>query len=178
MDVVSGSHVITTGGWGSGNPAFTVSRGSRGAAALHVFGPPPLYWHAAVPPGFRRRVSRRPGGTPFRTSPASGGDLPNDETAHLGVYGDGVAGLEPEGVECPAGARVAASCGGAPGGVPGVAADGVRDVPRRGDRDAMPGRPGREAPDLSAAVVDAVAGGVPAAGGAPAGRPAVLRPRP
>jgi hypothetical protein len=54
----SGGHVITTGGWGSGDQAFTVSRGSRGATAVHAFGRPPLYWHAAVPPGFRRRVSR------------------------------------------------------------------------------------------------------------------------
>src|SRR6516165_5915795 len=49
----SGGHVITTGDWGSGNPAFTGSRGSRGATAVHVFGSPPLYRHAAVPPGFR-----------------------------------------------------------------------------------------------------------------------------
>src|SRR4051812_22153578 len=35
-------------------------------------------------------------------------------------------------------AGVAAACGGAPGRGAGVAADGVRDVPRRGDRDAVP----------------------------------------
>src|SRR3954452_19216403 len=138
MDVVSGSHVITTGGWGSGNPAFTVSRGSRGAAAVHVFGRPPLYWHAAVPPGFRRRVSRRPGGTPFRTSPAWGGDLPNDEAAHLGVYGDGQLGVEPEGVGRPGAARAGAVGEEVSGREAFLAADGVQHVLRGDDPGPLP----------------------------------------
>src|SRR3954453_2889288 len=121
----SGGHVITTGGWGSGDQAFTISRGSRGATALHVFGRPPLCWHAAVPPGFRRRVSRRPGGTPFRTSPASGGDLPNDEAAHLGVHGDDGVGVGPEGVVRAVGPGAPAAQGGASRAEAAVVADGV-----------------------------------------------------
>src|SRR5262249_59608043 len=51
----------------------------------------------------------------------------------------------------------------------------VGDVPRGGDRAAVPGGAGRRAVDLSAAVVEPVAGGVAAAGGAAAGRLVVTR---
>ena len=36
----SGGHVITTGGWGSDDQAFTVSRGSRGATSYTSSGVP------------------------------------------------------------------------------------------------------------------------------------------
>src|SRR4051812_14444625 len=93
----------------------------------------------------------------------------------LGVHGDGVVGVEPEGVERLADAGGPAARGGAPRREARLAADGVRDVPRGGDRDAVPARPERRTADLSPDVVDAVARDVPAPGGAPAGSLVVLR---
>ena len=56
-----------------------------------------------------------------------------------------------------------------------LVADGVRDVPGGGDRVAVPDRTGWPAVDLPAAVVDPVARGLPAAGGAVARLLVVLR---
>src|SRR5262245_26465447 len=67
-----------------------------------------------------------------------------------------------------------AARGGARGREADVVADGIRDVPRGGAPDAVPDRAGREAVGLPVVVVDAVAGDVPAAGGAAAGELAVL----
>src|SRR5215218_371426 len=44
------------GGWGSSNPALTLSRGSCGALGLACSPEPPLHRHALVPLGFRHRV--------------------------------------------------------------------------------------------------------------------------
>src|SRR5262249_3025788 len=88
----------------------------------------------------------------------------------LGVHGDGVAGLDAESVGGPAAAGGAGAGRGAPGRAAEMAADGVRDVPRRGDRAAVPGGARRGPGDLPAGVVEAVAGGVAAAGGAAAVR--------
>ena len=74
-----------------------------------------------------------------------------------------------------AGARVAAARGEAPGGEADAVADGVRDVLRGDDRDALPDRAGRPSVGLSVAVLEPVAGRVPAAGGAAARLLAVLR---
>jgi len=63
----------------------------------------------------------------------------------------------------------------APGPEAVVVADGVCDLPRRRDRDALPDRADWPAADLSVAVVDPVARDVPAAGGAVAGLLVVLR---
>src|SRR5262249_45466967 len=89
----------------------------------------------------------------------------------------GVAGLDAQGVGGVAVARGAGARRGARRRAAELAADGVRDVPRGGGGDALPGGAGRPAADLPAAVVDAVAGGLAAAGGAAARRLAVLRRR-
>src|SRR5205823_13152378 len=65
--------------------------------------------------------------------------------------------------------------GGAPGREADAAADGVRDIPRGADRAAVPGGAGRWSVALPSAVVEPVAGGVPATGGATAGLLVVLR---
>ena len=54
----------------------------------------------------------------------------------------------------------------APGREADAVADGVRDVLCGDDPDAVPDRPGRPSAGVSVAVVEPVAGGVPAAGGA------------
>ena len=64
--------------------------------------------------------------------------------------------------------------GEAPGREADAVADGVRDVLRGGDPDAVPDRAGRPADRLPVAVLEPVARGVPAAGGAAAGLLAVL----
>ena len=56
-----------------------------------------------------------------------------------------------------------------------VVADGVRDLSRGGDRDAVPARSEWRSADLSVVVVDTVARRVPASGGAVAGLLVVLR---
>ena len=58
----------------------------------------------------------------------------------LGVHGDGLAGVEPEGLERPAGPGIAAARGQARGGETDVVADGVRDVLRGVHPDAVPDR--------------------------------------
>ena len=83
----------------------------------------------------------------------------------LGVHGDGVAGLEPEGVGGAAAAGGAPARPGTPGREAFAVADGIRDVPRGADRDAMPDRAEWPSVDLPAAVVDPVARGLPAVGG-------------
>ena len=72
-----------------------------------------------------------------RAGPDGAGGRPGEQ---LGVHGDGVAGVEPEGVGGVAGAGGAPACSEAPGGEADAVADGVRDVPRGDDRDAVPDR--------------------------------------
>src|SRR5262249_52433032 len=100
------------------------------------------------------------------------GERPGEQ---LGVHGDGVAGLDVEGVGGVALARGAPPGRGAPGREAVVVADGVHDVPGGGDRAAVPDRAQWRAADLPAAVVEALAGGVPAVGGAAARLLVVLR---
>ena len=114
-------------------------------------------------------IAQLKGGVPALKAPV------DDPGEQLGVHGDGVAGLDAEGVGGVAGAGGAAARPGAPGGEAVAVADGVRDVPRGGDRDAVPDRAHGRAVDLPAAVVEPVARGVPAVGGAAAGMLAVLR---
>src|SRR5262249_28012307 len=91
----------------------------------------------------------------------------------LGVHGDGQPGLEPEGVERPDAAGVAAARGQACGREANAVADGVRDVLCGGDPDAVPDPQDRGAVDLSAVFWGFLAADVPASGGA-APRPLVV----
>ena len=93
----------------------------------------------------------------------------------MGVHGDGVVGLEPEGVGSPAGAGGAPARPRAPSREALAVADGVRHVSRGGDRAAVPDRAGWPSVDLPIVVVESVAGDVPAVGGAVAGLLVVLR---
>ena len=86
----------------------------------------------------------------------------------LGVHGDGVVGLEPEGLERVAGSRHGPRRREPQGGKTDLVADGVRDVPRGVHRHAVPDHSGRPTVDLSAAVVESVARDVPAVSGAAA----------
>ena len=72
-------------------------------------------------------------------------------------------------------AGVAPARGEAPGGEANAVADGVPDVLRGDDPDALPDRQDGRPADLPAAVVEPVARGLPAAGRAAAGLLAVLR---
>src|SRR5512135_618651 len=92
-----------------------------------------------------------------------------------GVHGDGVGGLGPEGVERLVGTGDAAACGETPRRETRVVTDGVRDLSRGGHRDAVPADSERWSADLSADVVDPVARGIPASGGAVARLLVVLR---
>src|SRR5262245_31751751 len=83
-------------------------------------------------------------------------------------------GVEPQGVERLAGPGGAAAPCPPRVGAAQVVADGVRDLPRRVHPDAVPDRTRWTAVDLPVAVVEPVARGVPAAGGAAADRPALL----
>ena len=78
-------------------------------------------------------------------------------------------------MERPVGARITAARGEAPGGETDALTDGVRDVPRGVHRDAVSDRAGRGAIGLPDAVLEAVAGGVPAIGRAVALMQAVLK---
>ena len=66
----------------------------------------------------------------------------------LGVYGDGQLGLEPEGLERLAGARITPAPSEARGGEANPVADGVRDVLRGVHPDAVPDRAGWRTVDL------------------------------
>src|SRR6516162_8276337 len=83
--------------------------------------------------------------------------------------------MEPEGLERVAGAGGAAAPGPARGGAADVVADGVHDILRGVDPDAVPDRPGGAAVDLPVVVVEPVARGLPPAGRAAAHTPAVLK---
>ena len=107
-----------------------------------------------------------------RARPDDAGGRPDEQ---LGVHGDGEPGVEPEGVGGAAGARVAAARREAPCREADAVADGVPDLLRGGDRDALPGRPGWPSAGVSVAVVEPVAGRLPAAGGAAPRLLAVLR---
>ncbi len=93
----------------------------------------------------------------------------------LGVHGDGVVGLESEGVERLAGSGVAEAQGKARSGETDVAPDGIHDVPRSVHRYAVPDRARRPTVDLPFSVVEPVARGVPPLGGPAARLSAVLR---
>src|SRR6516162_9034381 len=76
--------------------------------------------------------------------------------------------MDAEGVECVAGAGASPVGREAPGGEADAAGDGVHDLLRGADPGAVPGG-AHEPPDrVSAPVVEPVARGVPAAGGAAA----------
>src|SRR5262249_45264219 len=92
----------------------------------------------------------------------------------LGVHGDGLVGVGPQGVE-----RLAGPGGAAPSeptrvGAAQAVADGVRDLSRVVPADAVPTGADGAPIDLPIPVVEPVARGVPAAGGAAASMPAVL----
>src|SRR5512144_2999462 len=93
------------------------------------------------------------------------------------LHGDGVAGLEPEGVGGAAAAGAPPVGGGASCGEAVAFADGVLDLLRGADPGAVPDRPDSRSDRRSVAVVEPMAGGVPPAGGAAARRPAVLNRR-
>ena len=88
----------------------------------------------------------------------------------LGVHGDGQPGLEPEGVGGLDDPGVASTCGQAQGRETVALADGVRDILRGHDPDAMPDHQERAPVDLPIAVVEPMARGLPAIGRAAAGR--------
>src|SRR5512135_15540 len=128
-------------------------------------------------PHHPRLGDRVPGQRPLRPGepdrPVEGrgegaGDAGGRPGEQLGLYGDGLSGVEPEGVVGVAGAGASpvggeASCG------EGVAAtDGVLDILRGADPGAVPDRQGSRSDRLSPAVLESVAGGVPAVGGAAA----------
>ena len=89
----------------------------------------------------------------------------------------GVVGVEPQGLERPAGAGVASAPGQTRGGETDAVEDGVRDVLRGFHPDAVPDRAERTTVDLPVAVVEPVARGLPPAGRAAARVLAVLKDR-
>ena len=93
----------------------------------------------------------------------------------LGVYGDGQLGLEPEGLERPAGARITATRSEAQGRETNPVADGVRDVLRGFHPDAVSDRAGWTTVDLPDAVLEPVARRFPTIGRAAARVLAVLK---
>src|SRR5271166_5746017 len=98
-----------------------------------------------------------------RARPDHPGGQPGQQ---LGVHGHGQPGLEPEGVGRVAGARDVPARPGAPDPEANAVADGVQDVPCGNDRDSLPDRPQRPPSGVSLAVLESVAGCLPAAGGA------------
>src|SRR3954447_25627760 len=94
-----------------------------------------------------------------------------------GVHGHGITGVEPQGLERPAGPGIAAAPSQTRGGETNVAEDGVRDVLRGVHPDAMPDRAEWTAVDLSVAVVESVARGLPPTGRAASRVLAVLNDR-
>ena len=88
----------------------------------------------------------------------------DDLGQQLGVHGDGVAGLEPQGVECPSGAGLASTPGETQGGETKAIEDGIRDVLCGIHPDAMSNRAGRTAIDLPIAILEPVARGLPPTG--------------
>ena len=124
--------------------------------------------NASRPDRLRSQRSLRPG-EPDRATQEwreGVGDAGGQPGEQLGVHGDGVVGLEPEGVGGAAAAGGAPARPGTPGREAVAVADGIRDVPRGADRDAVPDRAEWPSVDLPAAVVEPVARGVPAVGGA------------
>jgi hypothetical protein len=71
--------------------------------------------------------------------------------------------VEPEGVGRPDGTRIARLRREAPSRAADVAADGIRNVLRSGDPDALPDSEDGQTVDLSFAVVESLAGHVPVA---------------
>src|SRR5437870_467870 len=105
------------------------------------------------------------------------GDAGGRPGEQLGVHGDGIAGVEPEGVERPGAARGRAVGGEVPGREAVATADGVHDLLRGDDPGALPDRAWCPEDRIPAAVVEPVAGRVPAAGGAATRSAAVLSRR-
>src|SRR3954452_21403455 len=95
--------------------------------------------------------------------PGDAGGRPGEQR---GLHGDGGPGVEPEGMGGVAAARARPVVGEASCGEAFVAADGVRHVLRGDDPGAVPGRADIPADRVPFAVVEPVAGNVPAAGGA------------
>src|SRR5207247_4820851 len=79
----------------------------------------------------------------------------------LGVHGDGVAGVDAQGVVRAGTARGGPVGRAVRGGEAGGAEDGVPDLPAGVRRDAVSDRPGGAADRLSVAGVEPVAAGVP-----------------
>ncbi len=95
----------------------------------------------------------------------------------LGVPSDREPGVEPEGVSGVAAARGRSVGGEAPVGEAIALADGVQHVLRGDDPGALPGRANVPPDRVPIAVMEPVAGRVPAVGGAAARSPAVLKRR-
>ena len=103
---------------------------------------------------------------------------PVDDLVSNWAYMVMAAGLEPEGLERPAGAGIATARGEAQGGETDLVADGVRDVLRGVHPDAVSDRAGWTTVDLPDAVLEPVARGLPPLGRAAARVLAVLKDRP
>ena len=115
-------------------------------------------------------------GEPDRATQGRGegaGDAGRGPGEQRGVHGDGEPGVEPEGVGGVAAAREGPVGGEVPVGEAVVVEGGVQHVLRGVDSGAVPGRADESSDRVSVAVVEPVAGRVPAVGGASA-RPAVV----
>jgi hypothetical protein len=66
-----GCRLASAGDWASGNPAFTIFRGSRGTPHPYAWARPPLSWHALVPFTFRIQVSHQTQEPPSEFLPAA-----------------------------------------------------------------------------------------------------------
>jgi hypothetical protein len=165
----------------SGGRAPQEAGGGEGAVVAARAGPLLLLHHQR--PHYAGLRGRVPGQRPVRPGepdrPAQGrgegvGDAGGQPGEQLGLPGDGVAGLEPEGMGGVAAAGAPPVGGKAPGGEAVAFADGVLDVPCGVDPGAVPDRADESADHLPAIVMESVAGRVPAAGGAAARCVAVL----
>jgi len=124
-----------------------------------------------------RHAGRRAGAVGQRSLCAGAADRPAEERGarpadagrhageQLGVHGDGVPGMDAQGLVRTAAAGAGPVGGAVRGGEAGGAQDGVPHVPAGVHRDAVPDHPSRTADRLSAADVESVAAGV-----APRGR--------
>src|SRR6516165_3591787 len=92
----------------------------------------------------------------------------------LGLHGHGQPGLESEGLGRALGTHDAPACPEASGRKADPVADGVSDVLRGPDRDALPDRPGQPSLGVSPFVLEPMAGSLPEARGAASWRLAVL----
>ena len=68
-----GWRLAPSGDWASGNPAFTIFRGSRSTPHPYAWVRPLLSWHAIVPFTFRIQVSHQTQEPPSKSFPAAPG---------------------------------------------------------------------------------------------------------